>query len=136
LASATGFSVFTKAVVDVDSRLELATIQSVAGSTITLLLSFAHSGTYPVTTEGGESMVRQQLGRILTLNARLDKASGLAGLKKADEVEWYDSYHGQSPVYAALIRQRDVLRDELCSMLGIENLWRRRSSGGQVCSLY
>ena len=53
LASATGFTAEARVVVDVDSLQEEATIRAVSGSTITLILSLAHTGTYPVTMVGG-----------------------------------------------------------------------------------
>src|SRR5215471_2659866 len=54
LASATGFDAGARVVIDVDARQEMVTVESVSGSTISVLLKLAHTGTYPVTVEGSE----------------------------------------------------------------------------------
>ena len=53
LASATGFAAGVRVVLDVDDRQETATVQSMSGSVITVQLTGVHSGTYPVTVDGG-----------------------------------------------------------------------------------
>src|SRR5690348_14104294 len=54
LALATGFSSGARVVVDVDGRQETVTVQALSGTTLTALFTNTHSGSYPVTVEGGE----------------------------------------------------------------------------------
>jgi hypothetical protein len=137
LASATGFSQYDPVVVDVDSRQERATVQSVSGSTITLLLRFAHTGTYPVTVEGGESIIRDILKKLENVNERTSSASATAGLKRAEDIEWYgNSSGGVGAVLKDQFALRMYWRDQLASALGVTNLWRMRASGGQTVALY
>lgn len=138
LASATGYAAGARVVIDVDSRQETVTVQSVTGSTISALLSLAHSGTYPVEVEGGETLVRQMLAKLSSVADQLQSALGFAGLKRAEEVEWYQGLVGGSgsSVTDALRSEQMRLRDELCSMLGIPNGWRQRRGGGCGVALY
>lgn len=134
LAAPTGFTPGDRVVVDVDSREEVARIQSVAGSNIQLLLSLAHSGTYPITVEGGETIVRDLLRKCDSLdgfNGALEGATDTAGIKKVDEIEFYgnDTSKGQKDQTAALRDQLAFWRDELASALGVQNLRRRRRGG-------
>lgn len=146
LASAVGFSAGDVMVVDVDSRQEKATIQAVSGSTVTALLSLAHAGTYPVTVEGGESIVREVLGHLTTLGAlgmggvagAMAKVQKRAGIKKADEVEFFGGgsggmVTGKDPV-SLMIQLREYWRDELANTLGVARLNAR--SGGVGLSAY
>lgn len=133
LTSATGFTVGAVVIVDVDSRQERATIQTLSGTSMTVQLSNAHSGTYPVTVEGGESMVRDLLGRLRSIDDSIAEARSSAGLKSVGRgaVEWYEA----GSVLTSLKRIQMDHRDELASMLGVPNLWRRRS-GGSRSALY
>jgi hypothetical protein len=85
LASATGFTAGDRVVVDVDSLQESATIRSVSGATISVLLSLAHAGTYPVTVEGGETLLRALLKKIDALKDQFSQVVQTAGLKRAEE---------------------------------------------------
>lgn len=137
LASATGFTVGDRVAVDVDARYESAIIETLSGSTITVLLTAAHSGTYPVSVEGGEAMVREALRAIASCKAQLT-GSGLrsAGLKRADEVEFYATDKGRSSRLADLRRELATWRDELAGVLGVQNLWRARFGSGRGVALY
>jgi len=132
LASAAGFSAFDRAVVDVDSFQEISTIRAVSGSTITLVLSKAHTGTYPVLVEGGESIVREILNRIREVKTQLSTVFGTGALKKVDEIEWYQS--GASTQFGMLGDQLTHWRNELASALGIPNMWASR--GGARLAVY
>lgn len=131
LASATGFTVGCRVAIDVDARYESAIIETLSGSTITVLLSAAHAGTYPVSVEGGESIVREALRAIAACKAQL-VGSGLrsAGLKRADEVEFYATQKGASSRLADLRRELMMWRDELAGVLGVVNYWRVGRGGG------
>lgn len=134
LAIGTGFETGCRVVVDVDSRQEIATAQLVSGTSLTVLLSKTHSGTYPVTVEGGESIVREILGKIRNVADRIEGAAIKAGIKKVDEIEFFPEAMGG--VFANLQAQRSYWRDELAGALGVVNLWNRKRSQGQRTAMY
>jgi hypothetical protein len=144
LTSATGFSSGDRVVVDVDARQEVATIQSLVGAVATVQLSLAHSGTYPVTVEGGETIIRgilKQLDAIgSAVNGHLFTSGQTAGLKSVDEISWYGATGGSvgsgTSRTGELKAMRMYWRDELASALGIPNFWRMRSNGGGRSALY
>lgn len=134
LADATGFTAGDVVVVDVDSLQESGTVQSVSGSDITLLLQNAHSGTYPVTVEGGESIVRETLRRISDVKDSLSKNYGAGSLKKVDEIEFYGT--GGDTYFSTLAGNLAYWRDELASQLGVANMWRCKQACAQRLSVY
>lgn len=138
LADATDFAAGQRIVIDVDGSQETATIRSISGSAVTVLLSLAHSGTYPVTVEGGETIVRAILRKLDNVTEQLATSASGAGLKRVDEVEWYADGTGSNATgrFAMLTRQRAFWRDELCSALGVANLWRMRGGSSLSVSLY
>lgn len=134
LASATGFAAGSTVIVDVDARQESATVQSITGAVITVLLTKAHSGTYPVSVESGETIVREILGRLRALEASggaVDNIAANAGVKKVDEIEFFGNEFG-----GAAFRQIDKLRrhyqNRLASVLGIPSI----DGGGGALSPY
>ena len=137
LASATGFAAGNRIVVDVDDRQETPTVQLVNASTIVVLLSKTHSGTYPVTVEGGESMIREALDELRELHSSIKSAAIKAGIKRVDEIEFFEAKASDSSgVFGGLVLQRDYARDELASILGIANMRRNRRSAGARCAMY
>lgn len=147
LADATDFAAGAVVVVDVDTRQERATVQSIAGSVITVQLSLAHSGTYPVTVEGGESIIRDILQELRRLSAGMNGAqSALSslqsrlGLKKVDEVEFFGggqtlASQGLDPMSQTL-QLREYWRDELARCLGIPRLNSKHANGGSEIGVY
>lgn len=133
LASGTGFAAGVRVVVDVDDRQETATAQNLSGVSLTLMLSKAHSGTYPVTVEGGESIVRDILARIRTVRTSMATSLGAGAIRKVDELEFYNSNGSQ---FGALGSELMYWRDELAAALGIESMWARRRAGAQRLSVY
>lgn len=136
LASGTGFASGNRVVIDVDDRQEVVTAQNVSGTSLTALLTLAHSGTYPVTVEGGETLIREQLARLRAINAQITAAPGTAGIKRVDVIEFYGGGSGGASQIDVLYKQRDRARDELASMLNVENRWRSRRGAGQTVALY
>ncbi len=142
LVSGTGISVGDIVVVDVDYRQEKATIAHMLGSNITVQLSKAHTGSYPVTVEGGESMVREivkelqalRLGGLGGVPGAMSKIKSRAGIKKVDDVEFFGGAgpmsQGVNPLtqFTALV---EYWRDELAAALGVVRL-NRRGGGGAV----
>lgn len=126
LASATGFTAGDRFMVDVDGRQETLVAQSLSGTSLTAQFQKTHAGTYPVSVEGGESLVREKLVELWTARATRAQAQGAGALKAiVGDVEYYDS--GKSS-FASSNEEIDVLRDELAAILGVPNLWRARRS--------
>ena len=144
LASVTGFTAGARVIVDVDSRQEAATIRDINTTQIGLLLSLAHgdgSG-YPVTVEGGEAIVRgilQQIQRINGLGTSsggyMGRAAARAGVKRADEVEFFGGGQAGKAPNASLEEQLNYWRDELGSALNFPNL-RGQRGGGATIAMY
>lgn len=143
LASATGFTAGDRIIVDVDTRQEEATAQSLSGANLTVQLKLAHSGTYPVTVDGGETIVRRLLRQIRNVRDQMNKPTtlqmaGSGGIKKVDEIEFHGlntSSYWATP-YGGLKKQLMDLRDELASSLGVQNLFRVRQGGGLSMAAY
>jgi hypothetical protein len=93
------------------------TVQNVSGSSVTAIFSKAHSGTYPVSVDSGETIVREILQQLADLNKTLSSRMSAAGIKKVDEIEFSDS----KSAWLEFTNARDYLRDQLASALGIAN---------------
>jgi hypothetical protein len=126
------FRVGSHLVVDVGPQQEVDIIvQAISGLVLTVALANAHGPTvYPVVLKGGEWVVRDIIVRLDAVNAQLKGyAPTIAGLKKADETEFYASQkgrRGQKNAAEDLYDQRDMARRDLCTALGIPNLWEMR----------
>lgn len=135
LASATGFTAGATVYIDVLPQQERATIQSVSGSTIVVYLQKAHVGSYPVTVDGGEAIIREKLAQLYAIDLQLGSSLQTAGLKRVDDIEFYGGTTKTSQT--TMINQlRDIRRDELASALGVANLHRLRKGQGQCVSVY
>lgn len=134
LTDATGFVAGQRVVVDVDEHQETVTSEKLTGAVLSLYLKKAHSGTYAVTVEGGESIVRECLQNIRDVKAKMATTFGEGPLKKVDEIEFYQAV--KTSLFGMLGDQLTFWRDELASALGLQNMWRRRQSAGSVMSLY
>jgi hypothetical protein len=138
LVSSVGFSLFDRAIVDVDVAQEEATVQSVVGNSITLQLAKAHgsAGAYPVTVEGGESLVRTYLRKCRYVSDQIEQFGPRAGLKKADEVEFFGGAHGRSSEksgYMTLVDMQRGFRTELCMLLfGVGNIQQFGGGGSRI----
>lgn len=140
LGSTTGVAAFAVLVVDVDSRQERATVQSVTGLTATLLLTLAHSGTYPVTVEGGETMIREWLSKLRAITdpgGPLSKVPTRAGIQKVDEITFaINPRTGRTSSLADVLAVQEYCRDELASVLNVQRLNRRAGGGGASLAAY
>lgn len=135
LASATGFVAGATIYVDVLPQQERAVIQSVSGSNVVVYLQKAHVGSYPVTVDGGESIIREKLAQLYAIDEKLSAALNTAGLKRVDDIEFYGGTKATSQA-VMLSQLRDMRRDELASALGVVNLYRLRRGGSQSFSVY
>ena len=133
LASATGFETGQRCVIDVDDRQETATLQSLSGTDATFLLKLAHSGTYPVSVEGPITIAKSYLAKIADLKTEIGSSLGYGALKSVDEVEFYNA--GGS-YFGVLGEQLMYWRDELASVLGVPNMWRRERRVSSSLSAY
>lgn len=130
LASSTGFAMFARVVIDVDENQETAQVQSVFGPQITLYLSLAHAGTYPVEVESGETIVRSYLRKLRTLEFQIEKVPSRAGVKKVDEIELETKRDGTSQL-ATLLATQTQWRRELCKLLfGVGDVMDLAGGGG------
>lgn len=126
--------------VDVDSRQERATVQSVSGTSITVQLSLAHSGTYPVILEGGESIIRDILRELRAVADSISNLKDRVGLKQVDDVHFFGggqtlASQGIDPMTHTL-NLREYWRDELARCLGLPRLNAKNSSGGSEIGVY
>lgn len=118
LASGTGFESGLRIHVDAGPAREIVTAQYVTGAALTARFSKEHSGTYQVQVESGESMLRTILYRLDTLNETIQAGFGTGGIKKADEVEFFEN----GAHLSVLFEERNRWRNELGSLLKLPNL--------------
>jgi hypothetical protein len=104
-------------VIDVDGQQELVHVQSITDLIVSVRLSLAHTGTYPVTVQGGEMMVRWLLRQLWDVRLRLSKSSSRAGIKKVDEIEFFQGKSGSGTLFDDLLRLQDYYRQELYRVL-------------------
>ena len=121
-------------IVDQDIYQERTHVQAVTGNNIQCLLQNPHSGIYPVTVEGGESIVRMNLIQCVNVYQQIANMASRLGVKKADEVEFFATTATQIGTRGELLALQKYWRDELGVVCGLENLRSRRpsSSGGSL----
>jgi hypothetical protein len=128
LSSATGFSAKNRVTFDIDAAQEDSVVESVSGSTIVVFSRLAHTGTYPVTVEGGEQIVRDILRRLARVSSptsgRMEAAAASAGVAKATTVEFFPAGGaGKSKSRLdEMYEYQTYLRNELARALGVQNL--------------
>ncbi len=132
LASGTGFATGARVHVDVGAQREVVVAQYVTGASLTARFTKQHSGTYVVEAESGESMLRTILGRLDDIADKLASSLGTAGIKKADEVEFFD----RRTTLDALEEQRSHWRMELGLLLKLPVMPQGGSGGGGRMELY
>lgn len=150
LLSAVGFSINDTVIVDDGTRQESTRVENVVGNVITVLLTKGHVGTYQVTTEGGESIVRGILQILQSLSPMGGNAGGSIGgiignavdtanLKRVDEIEWYGA-NGAAGMGASMsgtpLQQTmwliEYYRDQLASALGMFRMNKKCGSGAAL----
>lgn len=143
LASGTGFTAGARVVIDVDDRQDVVTAQSVTGASLVVALSNAHTGTYPVTVEGGESIIREILTAIRNVKNQMGSlassssiSAGTGGLKRVDDVEFHplssSASSSSTTAFGELGAQLVFWRNELASALGLGG----SRGGAQRCAIY
>lgn len=131
VASATGIVLHERVAVDVDDYLEMATVRSVSGTSVGVILKKAHAGTYPVTVDGGLQKVRECLAAIFKVHQNISELEGTGALKQVDEIQWYDT-KGKSHLQL-LNDQLEHWRNQLSAAFNVE---RRNERLGGCVSLY
>ena len=130
VADSTGIVLHERVAVDVDDAFEMATVRSVSGTTVGVILKKAHAGTYPVTVDGGLMIVRQCLSGIFKTNELIEELDGTGALKQVDEIGFYDS-RGRSRL-ELLNEQLEHWRSKLAAALGIQRKQIYGGSGGCI----
>jgi hypothetical protein len=134
-------AVLDHVIVDVDAAQEFATVMSVQSNSITVQLSKAHGagGAYPIEQEGGEALVRIHLNYLRKIADRIQRFGARAGIKKADEVEFFGGSHGRSSEdsgFKTLGQMQQHFRRELCMLLfGVGSIQQFQGGGGSF-SIY
>ena len=138
VASAVGISMFDHVLVDVDVAQELATVQAVAGSLVTVQLAKAHGGggPYPIEVESGQSLIRTYLNYLRKIADRIHRFGARAGVKKADEVEFFGGAHGRAAEangFQTLGQMQQHFRRELCMLLfGVGSIQEFGGGGARI----
>jgi hypothetical protein len=130
LVSATGFAAGDIVIVDVDSRRERATVAALSGAAMTVQLTLAHSGTYPVSVVGPISLATEILTRIDAVKAKMAGTFGAGALKRVDEIEFYAVGKNGKTQFGSMGDELMYWRNELASILGVPNGWAGRQGGG------
>lgn len=139
LASVTGLTSSTRVVLDVDAAREVVTVRAVVGSTVSVVATKTHGGTYPVEVESPLTIVRGILADLEAIDLQERIAIPQAGVKRVDEIEFFGSAEGGS-AQASLTRHRNNLRARLASACGLMGILRdlaaRASSGASSVEIY
>ena len=134
LTSATGFAAGQRVVLDVDEAREVVTVRAISVATISVLCRKTHAGTYPVTVETAETIVRGLLSDLEIARQRLDEGAVSAGLKRVDEVEWAGD-RGTAAILAHSKYQR-ALRLELARACGVAQFYLASSGASSSFEVY
>lgn len=132
LASPVGVVLHERVAVDVDDYLEMATVRSVSGNQIGVILKKMHVGTYPVTVDGGLQKVRECLAGIYQTHQQISECTGTGAVKQVDEVHFYD-VKGRTEL-SVLNDKLEHWRDMLTSAVGIPR--RSMQMSGGACALF
>ncbi len=140
LASADGITQGMAVIVDVDERQERVTVQSIsAPNKITAVFRKDHTSPFPVTAEGGETIVRDILRKIMTVdNAQMGAldTAGIKSLDKGDVVFQTSARSGAGTVFAEASEQREYWRLYLSDVLNVPYLRAIKRGGGGCYEAY
>lgn len=137
LTSATGFTSGDRVFIDVDDLQESATIRSLSGTSMGVILRLGHSDTYPVVVDGGEGVIRELLKNIRAVKSELGDTFGTGAVRKVDEIEFWQA--GQSTAFGNLSDQLRYYRRELSQVLcngQALNMWERSRAASQRLAVY
>lgn len=131
---AVAFNVGDTIVVDQGIQQEYSFVQVVTQpNQIQCALQNAHSGTYPVTVEGGETIIRKCLTRLLRIELEMDayrKAAGVSAAGGPTGVKFYASNGSQKSRWGELQEMYKFWRAELALSVGIGYPRSKMGGGG------
>lgn len=132
----TAIQVGDRLVVDQDLFQESAHVDAITSNSVTIALSGQHVGTYPITVEGGESIVRYYLRQCIAVADRIARSMGRLGVKKVDEIEFFQTTTEGMGVRQELAEAQRYWRGELATVCGVPNLREVARSSGQTLEAY
>jgi len=131
LASVTGLSVGTRVVLDVDDAREVVTVRAIVGSTISVVCTKTHAGTYPVEIESPLTIVRGLLADLETVDQQQRTGVANLGVKKVDgEIEFFAASEGSTLTSSETYRNR--LRSRLAAATGLTRLFAEAAARAQA----
>lgn len=131
LASASGIAAGTRVLLDVDEEHEVCTVKNVSGLVVTVNCRRLHTTPFPVEIESGLTIVRALLWHLADLARQLREAAADAGIKRVDEVEFFDAQRYADTSAGRLARQRAEARAELASAVNLQGVMAQlRADGG------
>lgn len=136
LDAVTGLTQMGRVVVDTDDAYEIATVKRISGLTITVQCQKVHTSPFPVEIESGLTLVRCKLWTLGSVERQMFDAAGAAGIKRADEVEFFSKTEGG--LLDSLRAQQAMHRTELASLVNLQQVLDGLGfrSGGVGFSLY
>lgn len=130
-------NVFDRVNVDVGTRAESVIVASVSGAQIIVQLSKDHGPlAYPVSLDGGESIVREKLARIRAIRERMENTFGEGPVKQVDELQFYRAGYEGSTQFGVLGSELMYYRRELAAHIGAPCGWDYVGGGTSGCALY
>jgi hypothetical protein len=134
LVDATDFAAYTRAVIDVGDDQETVVVKAVSGLTITARFANAHTGTYPVAIESGETRLRSLLGSADAAHAKLTATTAIdsAGLKRAEDIEWYPDAQVTGGVVGVQLRAYRQIVGQIADLVRVRPRWESARGGGQM----
>lgn len=132
VADPTGISAGIKLVLDCDDSRETCTVRSISGSVVGVNVRKNHGAagpmTWPVEIESPRTIVRGILFDLGKLELSIADAMDSAGIKRADEVEFFGPNDGGG-VVAQMMANQTRLRLELARRIGLDAYVARKAGG-------
>jgi len=139
VVSATGIVTHARLVIDVGENAEIVVARSVSGTSVTAYFAKAHTGTYPVCVESGVTRLRMLLQRADAAWEALTsgKMFSTAGVKKVDEIEFFDPKSGGASAQLTGTRKAyETVVWEISSLVRVLPRWSSERSARTVTEPY
>lgn len=137
VASATDIVARAKLIVDVGPDEETVTVRAVSGTSVSAVFAKTHTaGPYPVAIASGESMLRSLLTAADDARTKLvsTTAIGVAGLKRAEDIEWYQEGSGgvAGGIAGAQLRAYHQIIGQISDLVRVKPRWESERACGQL----
>ncbi len=137
VVSATDIVARARLIVDVGEDEETVIVRSVSGTSVSATFAKTHTATpYPVALESAESMLRSLLASAGVARATLvgTTAIGVAGLKRAEDIEWYQEGSGgvAGGVAGAQWRAYLAIVNQIADLVRVRPRWESERACGQL----